>query len=263
MADDLLLLGEGNFAFTQALVEMGIPPLITSDFSHEPDKRPCTSVDKDGLVTIRGLDATRIHLDETLTHWSHVNDPILACAWNFPFTGSEEDDGGNEALLLGTFLSLALFFKDQIHLGPIKFGVSLQGDQFSRWCVQRSARRAGWKLTSWAFFEYNSFPGYAPARANGNTFSAEHLRWYFLLSCFLSFLNLSFLRLLSFPFSFLPFVLPTFFPYIVSSVRVCVYLSSFSVSPSLSYFHSLCLGMSLSLLFFRFSSCFFQGTNLS
>jgi Domain of unknown function (DUF2431) len=112
---------------------------------------------------------TRIHTNHDL----RLDPRINYIAWNFPFTGSDEDDSVHQELLLGTFLSLDLFFgwKESVT-------GTLQGDQFSQWSVLRSARLAWWSLTQWGTFNCDDFPRYHPCCANGEPFLFEHPRFY-------------------------------------------------------------------------------------
>jgi HrpA-like RNA helicase len=181
-ANSLLLLGEGSFQFSSALCSLGATPLIST--SKDPVRATRQSVPSNlDPARVRGeTDATRLHTDTDLIRLVGAN--VESCAWNFPFTGSEEDDGDNEELILATFLSLALFFG---RLGadattpttePPVFALTLQGDQLSRWSVLRSARYAGWRLRTWCEFDDSEFPGYLPCRVNGDAFPAVDPRFY-------------------------------------------------------------------------------------
>jgi HrpA-like RNA helicase len=174
-ASKLLLLGDGDFSFSQAMTMKGAPIFVS------------TTLEGSGLETKRRLkdvDATRVHRHKDCAFLMQNHDgngAFQGCAWNFPYvTGVEMDAEAHERLLSGTFLSTALLFEQrhprQQHFG--RFGLALQGDQFSRWSVLRSANRAGWNLIQWSDFDPQDFPGYAPSRANGDPFPVDKARFY-------------------------------------------------------------------------------------
>jgi HrpA-like RNA helicase len=169
----LLLLGEGDFKFAAALKRMHLWPVAASTNHH-------LSSELLGEGYWDGLDATRIHADtRVLQRLQHVR----SFAWNFPLAGSivDVDHSENENMLLATFLSLSLLLDtawSELQVEELNFAVSLQGDQFSRWLVLRSAWRTGWELIGWSEFDWSQFRGYKPSRQNGNTFPAEYCRFY-------------------------------------------------------------------------------------
>ena len=173
MAETMLLLGEGSFQFTKSLVSMGHKPLATSTIVSSAGWTPA-----DALV---GVDATRLHCNRQVINL--IRDAYLTCfAWNFPFTGKEEDALEHESLILKTFQSLTILFLENLtedeRCDPVMLGLTLQGDQFSRWNVTRSAWRTGWRLTGWCPFDHHDFPGYHPCRQNGDKFPVDKARLY-------------------------------------------------------------------------------------
>jgi len=168
---ELLLLGDGNFSFSQALSILACPARVSTTLEQSHHSFG-------GAQFFTGIDATRVHKNSLITML--VQSGSVHCsAWNFPFTGVEENDDGNIDLLSGTFLSLSLLFASKLsNQKIIQFGLALQGDQFSRWYVLRSARRSGWILRSWGYFDHEFFPGYTPCRINGKTFPVENARFY-------------------------------------------------------------------------------------
>jgi hypothetical protein len=171
----LCMLGEGNFEFTRALGKLGLYPLYASNKG--------TDLDAIGNTKVFCMDATRMHVTNFMSEKILEGEkPIKAFAWNFPFAGIEESDDANEALILGTFHSLAevvhqAYRKDYTDI-QIILAISLQGDQFSRWNVLRSALRTRWRLAAWGPFDINEFPGYQPRRENGESFPASAARFY-------------------------------------------------------------------------------------
>jgi hypothetical protein len=184
MADAMLLLGEGTFQFTKALKSLGCQPFATSTNSLSPG----------GAVAgaLLHVDATRLHFNQQVS-WLVRKHNLSRFAWNFPFTGTEEDAYEQEVLILKTLQSLIVLFADALPLEDkssssvtVMLGLTLQGDQFSRWNVTRSAWRTGWRLTGWCPFDHNEFPGYHPCRENGKKFPVDKARLYVLkreISC--------------------------------------------------------------------------------
>ncbi|KAG7365595.1 ATP-dependent helicase HrpA [Nitzschia inconspicua] len=185
-ADVLCMFGEGDFSFTNALSRMGFPPALATSLDGETDTR-------NAFGRLCGVDITKTHLDHPLL--SKINQHIglekfRIAVWNFPYASDDDDCPIHvqEQLIEGALLSLAHLFStlgtlysdgsSQPHPFNPEFGVTLQGDQLSRWSVQQAARRAGWKLKSWCHFDPKSFPGYTPRRSNGEQFPYHHPRFY-------------------------------------------------------------------------------------
>lgn len=168
--EKLLLMGEGQFEFTRSLIKLRLCP----SFSSEID----TDLDVIGAAEVLRVDASRIHQHRDVRALFGMG-AIENFAWNFPFTGIEEDDTVHESLILGTFLSLnQLLISDGLHGQDYRMALTLQGDQFSRWMVLRSAFRTGWHLANWGNFKSADYPGYSPRRANGDEFPSACSRFY-------------------------------------------------------------------------------------
>lgn len=171
----LFMLGDGKFEFTRSLQQLGVSPRYASD--KEAASR------KIGSTDVVALDATRAHLNYIVTN-AVASSKIDSFCWNFPFTGdSDEHDENNESLILGTFHSLLEVFRKAtavrtLDQTKLTFAITLQGDQFSRWNILRSANRTGARLCAWGEFEPNTFPGYKPRRATGEVFPASDSRFY-------------------------------------------------------------------------------------
>ncbi len=175
-ASKLLLFGEGDFSFTKALISLNIFPSVVT--SVEMNSASIASSTTNFCTTYFGVDATRCHSDYKLVKYaSHVK----ACAWNFPYTGQDEDDETHRSLLSGAFLSVSVYLaknQDGGSSSEAEFALALQGDQLSRWTVLQSAEKAGFELDWWDEFDHTMFPGYFPKRCNGETFPAQHTRFY-------------------------------------------------------------------------------------
>jgi hypothetical protein len=94
---------------------------------------------------------------------------------------ADVDHSENENLLLDSFLSLSLLLDTAWTIYEVEefnFAVSLQGNQFSRWLVLRSAWRTGWELIGWSDLDWSKFQGFAPSRHNGKAFPEENCRFY-------------------------------------------------------------------------------------
>jgi Domain of unknown function (DUF2431)/Zinc finger C-x8-C-x5-C-x3-H type (and similar) len=173
--EGLLLFGESNFAFSLALASLGIYPALMTDFD-EVDTSNLRFGKLDKSRMFGNIDATKIHTYDHLFQ-SIAAQRLTAFAWNFPFTGAEEDSDDHEDLLLAAMISMGLLAQ-KLGLESPQFGLSLQGDQFSRWSVQRIATQAGWHLLSFCKFNHKDFGTYQPCRANGDPFPCEHGRFY-------------------------------------------------------------------------------------
>lgn len=169
----LLLLGEGSFEFTRSLTKLRLRPAFAS--SLEDDVGDLYQI---GSTDILSVDVTRVHRNEEVREL--VSRGLLEhFSWNFPFTGIEENTDVHESLILGTFQSLTLLLIESVgRVAQFRLALTLQGDQFSRWMVMRSAIRTGWHLERWGLFQSSDYPGYQPRRANGDTFPESSSRFY-------------------------------------------------------------------------------------
>jgi HrpA-like RNA helicase len=176
----ILLLGEGDFKFTQALTALGIPPWLSST-----NAETITTTIFLSSECLCGVDATRLHCDERII--SSLG-PVDTFAWNFPFlVGHEKEDDAalHEMLILETFHSMAILLQNYQSssdcLFPLEyfyFAVTLQGNQFSRWNVLHSSWKTGWRLHSWSPFQPDEFPGYQPLRHDGQIIVTEDSYFY-------------------------------------------------------------------------------------
>jgi HrpA-like RNA helicase len=175
--DRLLLLGEGNFEFTRALIGMHRAPFAASMKRGVGEFEEGDDITSIGGTLIFDVDATTIHTNANIVQLVDEGD-IDSFAWNFPFTGLEEDVESHESLILGTLYSLKLL-ADRSRQSS-RFAISLQGDQFARWNVLRSCHRTGWLLAAWGVFDSKDYPSYYPRRENGSRFPATNARFYVL-----------------------------------------------------------------------------------
>lgn len=170
-ARHLFMLGEGQYAFSQALAKSGMPPRFTSNLNENFELIA-------GSTTYTKVDATMLHADERIVQ-AVGNKGITSFAWNFPFVGSAEEIASvQESLILSTLQSLVLLQRQAQK--SLSLALTLQGDQFSRWNVLRSVWRTNWRLEGWHSFDDTVFPGYRPSRANGVQFPCDHPSFYLL-----------------------------------------------------------------------------------
>ena len=166
----LLLLGEGNFAFTRALRSLNLRNFVSTTYEGTPYIND--------ISFLKNVDATRLHLDARILTSVRTRG-TSAFSWCFPYiTDREEDEAGHEALLLGAFHSLTALSKESSSREGFTFALALQGDQFSRWNILRSALRTGWELISFSNFDTSDFIDYQPCRANGEPFPLDKARFY-------------------------------------------------------------------------------------
>ena len=181
-APNLLLFGEADFSFTRALALLQIRPLIATTNDSEP-----LDPSAESYCDLVNVDATLCHSNLRLSALP-ASRLVTSCAWNFPFTGQDEDESVHESLLAGALMSAAEYLEskylfryseyDEDDDPILEFAIALQGDQFSRWSVLRSARRAGLYLQWWDVFNDEDFPGYDPKRGNGDRFPVQNARFY-------------------------------------------------------------------------------------
>jgi HrpA-like RNA helicase len=169
----LMMLGEGDFKFTTSLTNISCRPARAST-----NARLAVQLRDRGFW--ERVDATKLHMDLKIIQ---ALSEIKCFAWNFPLRpGSDEDPTANERMLLDAFISLStLLKKGAAFVGEkaeLSFAVTLQGDQFARWSILRSAWRTGWWLDGWCEFIRDDFPGYEPSRHHGESFAVESPRFY-------------------------------------------------------------------------------------
>lgn len=169
----LMLLGEGDFKFANSLARLGHGAAKASTNARiAPELRAKGYWDR--------VDATKLHMELRIIQ---SLSEVTCFAWNFPLRpGSDEDPTANEKMLLDTFLSMSILLEKGAAFiagkPELRFAVSLQGDQFSRWSVLRSAWRTGWWLEGWCDFRTSDYPDYEPSRHHGEAFAAESTRFY-------------------------------------------------------------------------------------
>jgi hypothetical protein len=179
----MIMLGEAKFQFTRALEGLGCGPLASSTNAFVPNE-----------LRNRGywesIDATRLHTNPRVIR--ALAQQLRIFCWNFPYITTnddnimvEEENAEHELLILETFMSLSLLHEIACAclafgpaVPPFTFALTLQGDQFSRWSVLRSAWRTGWNLVGWSAFDSSLFPGYTPSRHSGTAFQADRSRFY-------------------------------------------------------------------------------------
>jgi len=173
-----VLVGEGNFEFSNALISLGLPPLMaTTDVLN---RLPSGFYPTTGATSMVGVDATALQ-----SNYDFVANIEKKCTgkinvvWNFPFiTGEDENATGHEVLIRETFASVKMLFDLLLSADGGLFCLGLQGDQFSRWNVLKSAWTVGWKLQAWDCYRCSDFPGYTPRRLNGEAFPSGSTRFY-------------------------------------------------------------------------------------
>lgn len=187
-APNFMMLGDGDFSFSKALVSLGYPPRVASTKRMERFTR--------WRSRYRYIDATRLHQ----THWVLVmilEWSICHFAWNFPEAngashGDENKTMENKSLIMNLLCSLSLLMEkiyDRYDAGdsllilrkPVMLGLSLHNDQFSRWSVLRSAQQVGWQFQGWCHFNHEDFPGYCPKTNSGKPMSPTTARFYLFL----------------------------------------------------------------------------------
>jgi len=174
----IVLLGEGNFEFSKSLITQDMPPLLaTTDVLIRLQSGSYPIVKENFLL---GVDATRLHTNRDFIariQRHHLED--ISIVWNFPFiTDQDENTADHEILLRDTFQSIKILFDSVLQISNGLFCIGLQGDQFSRWNVFKSALSIGWKLQAWDSYNHTDFVGYIPRRCNGEVFPTGSTRFY-------------------------------------------------------------------------------------
>eukprot|EP00873_Tetraselmis_striata_P024399 jgi/Tetstr1/444663/TSEL_032511.t1 len=171
----ILLLGEGNFGFSDSLRSFSTRRIIAT--ANQPRKEalalfgassasPLGRLLADERHTVLfDVDATRLHRDARLGSELAAHGCSLV-VWNFPFSGQDEDAAVHQQLLRSVFASLTrLWARSECDFA---FGIALQGDQFTRWRAHTTSRAHGWALQAAEPFDALSFPGYQPKRNASN-----------------------------------------------------------------------------------------------
>jgi HrpA-like RNA helicase len=175
-----ILLGEGNFDFSNSLVSLRIPPFLATTDVLDASRSGSYPVSK--AKSMVGIDATQLHTNQNLIALvKSASTAPTRVVWNFPFiTDEDENTTNHEILIRDTFQSVSAFAERiEIHWDEyFYFCLGLQGDQFSRWNVLKSAWATGWKLHEWDHYCYDDFPGYVPRRLNGEAFPVGSTRFY-------------------------------------------------------------------------------------
>jgi hypothetical protein len=108
-----VVLGDGDCSFSLSLGSLGLARVTATTldtraqlgrhFGEEVMQGRLRALEEQGCEALCGVDATLLHRRSDLH-------PLLACCdvvwWNFPFTGAEEDDAAQEALLRGFLTSV-------------------------------------------------------------------------------------------------------------------------------------------------------------
>lgn len=188
--DNILLVGEGDFSFTRALVvEHGCANVTATSFDSFDDlqsKYPTFAPIHAELTALtppvpfhHGIDATKLSTYKALRA-GHASDdgatpePWDTVAFMFPHTGGLSTDvnrqvRANQALLSSFFKSTLSAHKGREFLkeGGKVIVTLFEGDPYTLWNVRDLARHAGLKvLESWAF-EADQYPGYKHVRTIG------------------------------------------------------------------------------------------------
>jgi hypothetical protein len=154
--DTVLLLGEGDFAFTEALASLDLKATLVATSkdgrnevceNYSEAKRRLRRLRTNPKVNVlHEVDATELR---GLSVWWPS---VAAVVWNFPFTGTDEDPVAHREMLATFFRGVAyrllLDCAEQGGKAPrAKVLVTLCNDQLSRWRVEQQARQAFCHLT--------------------------------------------------------------------------------------------------------------------
>jgi hypothetical protein len=155
--DTVLLLGEGDFAFTEALSSLNLTATLVAT-SKDSRNEVCENYSeaKRRLRRLRTNPKVNVlhEVDATELRGLSVRWPsIAAVVWNFPFTGTDEDPVAHREMLAAFFRGVAYrLLRDCAEGGGkaprAKVLVTLCNDQLSRWRVEQQARQAFCYLTS-------------------------------------------------------------------------------------------------------------------
>ncbi|CAM6114827.1 unnamed protein product [Calypogeia fissa] len=172
----LLLFGEGDFSFAEALSRFVDPKKIFATsldkeevFLQEPllkqrlmrlarlEMQLRWNVDVTSLMTSSENGKRRVHS----IPWRRVR----CVLWNFPFADVDENAAKHQDLMLRFFASLSvMMFSSNVHSVPVI--ITLCNDQYCRWKVERAARDSFFFLRTSVPFDVPTFGGYCPMRNN-------------------------------------------------------------------------------------------------
>ncbi|KAK9817283.1 hypothetical protein WJX72_012211 [[Myrmecia] bisecta] len=169
LADTVLLLGEGDFSFCEALARL-MPPRQIVATSLEPKQQLLTQYPSSrtrlrrlnsgsqGVRLLHSIDATQLPMSGSPIAWSRTSRVL----WNFPFTGADEDREAHRDLMQHFFGSVAAALA--LHNPSCQVLLALCNDQFSRWGVEQAAREAFMFVTASHTLDLREFSGYLPQR---------------------------------------------------------------------------------------------------
>ena len=171
----LLLVGEGDFSFTAALIRLrghgGDLVSTCLDTQEQLDKKyPGSKVFLDqlkeqGAVVVTGVDATNLQECEAVGGSGAQVDNII---FNFPHTGCGiKDKAKNVALHQKLLVEFFTSAKELINAeGEIHVTLK-RGEPYESWRLQHMARDAGLVLKTAFPFSADMFPGYAHCKTAG------------------------------------------------------------------------------------------------
>jgi hypothetical protein len=192
----VVLLGEGDLRFTAELIRLGLTPFGSSTRQDRSQVQALLSATTLALIhdpkaqhmlMFYGVDATCLHIDRVCGR--RLSEDLgrgldRFVVWNFPYIdGAETNDEAHQELMFSFFRSLTCLVLRSAQLrntetGMLRVGLTLHGDQLSRWHLLRAANASFWKLSSWDFMNLEEFPDYQPARANGEPFPISRPKLY-------------------------------------------------------------------------------------
>ncbi|KAJ9451028.1 25S rRNA (uridine-N(3))-methyltransferase [Diplonema papillatum] len=172
----LLLIGEGDFSFTRALVELrghggGIVSTSLDTLEQVHKKYPgsperLAALAQQGVVVLHGVDGANLSECEAIAGSGASIDNIV---FNFPHLGcGVKDKARNVRMhqkLLRAFFESAKNFIDE-ETGEIHVAVK-KGEPYDSWKLVNMAKDAGLVLKTTLPFDASMFPGYAHCKTAG------------------------------------------------------------------------------------------------
>lgn len=170
---NILLLGEGNCSFAAGLQQRH-PRINAVATTLESEAMTNTLFGESAMARVRKLRSQPgwdvLHQVDACALHTRTDAPTLLAEcdvvqWNFPYTGKDADDTGNQDLMSRFFSSLQNLVLRGFAPSKMEVRLFLQGDQFSRWHVLRAARASHFDLYAW----HDQLPlaevsGYVPTR---------------------------------------------------------------------------------------------------